>query len=398
MVTMKVTRPFLLPKMPKLAAPLTATQIKNAKPAAKAVTLFDGVETGLHVLIQPNSTKTFRLKAKIEGKDRRLTVGTFPAMSLADAREEASKLKKQIKQGIDPTAAAAAVNTFAVVAEKFIDWKSTVLKRAGTTIRKYRECLKNDLLPTLGNKDIATIHTAEVVHVLESIDKRSNSLAHKNSELVSMVIKYAIQRGFRPPYTQLDLSGVIARKPSKPKTIPADLPATFKRIDEYQESVMRFAMQLQFLTWLRASETMGGRWEEIDFKKREWRPAAARMKMKRPHVVPLPRQALALLRELKKLTGTTPYLFPSLHNDAAMVRDALSKAFRSISLGIVPHGCRTAGGTWSRNNGFAPHVVEAQLSHVETNEVAAAYQHQPHLMYMDERRAMLQAWADFLHR
>lgn len=349
----------------------------------------------MHVLIQPNGTKTFRLKIQIDSKDRRLTLGTFPDTSLAEAREEAGKLKKQVRQGIDPTAPVA-VTTFAAVAEKFIQWKSSVLLRSGATIRKYRECLNNDLLPSIGNKDIASIHTADIVPLLERIEKRSNSLARKNQELVSMIVKYAVQRGHRPPYTHLDLSGVIVRKPSKPKAIPADIPGAFKKIDDYPESVMRYAMKLQFLTFLRASETMGTEWSEIDLKKKEWRIPASRMKMKRPHVVPLARQTIALLKDLKKLTGETPYLFPSAHKDAPMCRDALSKAFRSVKLGIVPHGCRTLAGTWMRNAGFAPHLVEAQLSHVERSEVAAAYQDQPHLLYLAERAPMMQAWADCL--
>lgn len=381
--------------MPKIIPPLTSTQIKNVKPAGKPLTLFDGMETGLHVLVQASGTKTFRLKIQIDRKDRRLTLGTFPDMTLAEAREEAAKLKKQVKQGIDPTAPVA-VTTFAAVAEKFVTWKSSVLLRSGSTIRKYRECLNNDLLPSIGNKDIASIHTADIVPLLESIEKRSNSLARKNQELVSMIIKYAVQRGFRPPYTHLDLSGIIHRKPSKPKTIPADPASAFKRIDDYPESVMRYAMKIQFLTFLRASETMGAEWGEFDFKKKEWHIPASRMKMKRPHVVPLARQTIALIKNLWKTTGETPYLFPSGHTETGMCRDALSKAFRSTQLGVVPHGCRTLAGTWMRNAGFAPHLIEAQLSHVERSEVAAAYQDQPHLLYLAERHKMMQTWADCL--
>lgn len=380
--------------MPKVVPPLTSIQIKNARPSAKPKTTFDGMETGLHLLVQPNGTKTFRLKIQIDGKDRRLTLGTFPDMSLAEAREEASKTKKQVKQGVDPTVPVV-VHTFGMVANKFIEWKESVL-RAEATIRKYKECLRNDLLPAIGNKDIAGIHAIEIVPLLERIDKRSNSLARKNQELVSMIVKYAVQRGYRPPYTQLDLSGVIPRKPRTPKVIPKDVPATFKRIDEYPEVVMRYAMKLQFYGFLRSSETMGAQWSEFDFKKAEWHVPKERMKMKRPHVVPLARQAITLLKELQKISGNTPYLFPSLHNEKSMCGDALSKAFRSINLVIVPHGCRTAAATWLRNNRFAPHLAESQLSHVEKNEVAAAYQNEPHLLYLEERHTMMQTWADYL--
>jgi len=380
--------------MPLLASPLTNTRIKNAKPTGIRFTLFDGLESGLHLLVLPSGKKTFRLKVKIDGKDRRLTLGTYPEISLAEAREEANKIKKLVKQGIDPTRAVV-VNTFESVANKFIEWKEQVL-RAEATIRKYKECLKNDLLPAIGNKDISNIHTTEIVPLLEKINKRSNSLAIKNQELVGMIIKYAVQRGYRPPYTYLELSGLIPRKPRTPKFIPKDIAATFRSIDEYPESVMRYAMKLQFYGFLRSSETMGAEWSEVDLKKREWLVPKDRMKMKRPHIVPLAEQATELLKELKKITGGTPYLFPSLHNEKAMCGDALSKAFRSLNLGIVPHGCRTAAGTWMRNNRFAPYLVESQLSHVEKNEVAAAYQNEPHLMYLDERHAMMQSWADYL--
>ena len=202
LVTMKVTNNILLPTfIPKHATPLTATQINNAKASDKPQTLFDGIKTGLHVLIQPNVSKTFRLKVQIKGKDRRLTLGAFPDLSLSDARQKAAELKKQIRQGIDHTAEIV-INTFEFVSGKFIDWKSSVMGRMGTTVRKYRECLDNDLLPLLGNKDITAIHTVDIVPILETINKRTNSLAIKAQELVGMIIKYAIQRGLRTPYTQ----------------------------------------------------------------------------------------------------------------------------------------------------------------------------------------------------
>lgn len=383
--------------MPKIIPALTATQIKNIKPSIKTVTIFDGMETGLHLFIQPHGTKTFRLKAKIDGNDRRITIGSYPEMSLAEAREKASGLKKQIKMGIDPTKPIIQSSvTFSVVANKFVEWKSVVLLRSGTTIRKYNECLKNDLLPTLGHMDIKTIHVSEIVPVLERIEKRSNSLARKNQELISMIIKYSIQRGYRPPYTQPDLSGIVTRAKSKPKLIPDDLRATFARIDQYPEAVMRIAMKLQFLCFLRSSETMGAQWHEIDFKKKEWHVDKGRMKMRRPHVVPLAKQTIELLQELKKISGDSPFLFPSSHDEKSMVRDALSKAFRTCKLGIVPHGCRTAAGSWMRNAGYAPHLVESQLSHVEENEIAGAYQDKPHLMYLSERHQMMKSWANFL--
>lgn len=384
--------------MPKIVPALTDTACKQAKPTDKPRRIFDGRVIGLHLLIQPSGSKLWRLRYTFDNEERRVTLGTFPETSLAEVREKAADLKKQIKAGTDPTAPVKPEieHTFESVAEKFVAWKTSVLLRSGATIRKYRECLKNDLLPNLGNKDIAKIHIADIVPVLERIERRSNSLARKNQELVAMIIKYAIQRGYRPPYTQPDLSGIVIRVKNPPKLIPDDLPATFKKIDEYEEVIMGHAMKLQFLCFLRASETMGARWIEIDWAAREWHIEKSRMKMKRPHVVPLADLTIILLEQLKTITGDSEFLFPSRHNETHMIRDALSKAFRSCKLGIVPHGCRTAAGTWMRNNGFSPHLVESQLSHVEENEVAAAYQNRPHLMYLAERHKMMQAWSNYL--
>ena len=385
--------------MPKIIPALTDTACRQAKPTDKPRRIFDGKQVGLHLLIQPTGAKLWRLRYTFNGEERRVALGKYPEWTLEEARVKASEIKDQIKKGIDPAAALKPVieNTFEVVAEKFVQWKSSVLLRSGSTIRKYRECLKNDLIPSLGNKDITKIHVSDIAPVLEKIERRSNSLARKNQELIAMILKYAIQRGYRPPYTQPDLSGIVIRAKSKPKTIPDDLPTTYKKIENYEEEVIRYAMKIQFLCFLRASETMGATWSEIDFKKKEWHIEKSRMKMRRPHVVPLAQHAIELLKQLEQITGDTPYLFPSKNNcDSHLVRDALSKSFRSCKLGIVPHGCRTAAGTWMRNNGFAPHLVESQLSHVEENEVAAAYQNQPHLMYLAERHKMMQAWADFL--
>lgn len=385
-------------KMPKIVPVLTDTACKQAKHTDKPRRLFDGKQIGLHLLIQPSGAKLWRLRYTFGNDEKRIALGKYPEVTLDEARQKAADIKSSIKQGIDPSAIQKPVieHTFEFVALKFVAWKESVLLRSGATIRKYNECLNNDLLPALGGMDIKSIHVSEIVPVLERIEKRSNSLARKNQELISMIIKYAIQRGYRPPYTQPDLSGIVIRKASKPKTIPTDIPQSFKKIDKYEEEVMRYAMRLQFLCFLRSSETMGATWDEVDFKKKEWHIEKSRMKMRRPHVVPLSTQAIRLLKKLKTITGDTPYLFPSKNCDSHLVRDALSKAFRSCGLGIVPHGCRTAAGTWMRNAGYAPHLIESQLSHVEENEVAAAYQNQPHLMYLKERHVMIQAWSNHL--
>jgi len=380
--------------MPKLVKPLSVFAINKLEAKPKQFSLSDGQVVGLSILVLPNGTKSWRLKYTLNGKEKRASLGTFPTVTLAEAREAASSIKDQIRSGVDP--AQKSTHTFAESAERFIEWKESVLLRAGATIRKYRECLKNDLLPAFGDRDIADIHAIDVVPVLERINKRSNSLAMKNLELVSMIVKYSIQQGYRPAYTQIDLSGVIVDKPRVPKIIPKDIPAAYRRIDSYAGLLIKYAMKMQFLCFLRPSETIGGAWDEFDFVKKEWHIEPKRMKMKLPHVVPLADQTLAILQDLQKITGNTPYLFPSKHNESSMHRDSISRAFREAKLGIVPHGCRTAASTWLKNNRYRRELVETQLSHLEGNKVAAAYHDQPHMMYLDERVAMMQAWANHL--
>lgn len=379
--------------MPKKVEPLTVLRIKNAKPRQTPYTMFDGA--GLHVLIQPTGTKTFRLKIKIGNHDKRITIGNFGEIDLAQARLTAQELRKKVASGVDPTVKKMP-SSFTFVADRFISWKESVAKRAPATIKKYRECLENDLLPAFGSADIKDLHTAEVVEFLEKVYRRSPSLAQKNKELISMVIRFAIQRGLRPAYTQLDLSGVTPRPKAATKRmiLPSQFPA--KKIDRCRSPIMQCAIRLQFLCFLRANETMGSCWVDIDWDNTQMIIPDERMKMRRPHVVPLSKQALETLRELQGMTGGHEHLFPSLHRPGHMHRDSLSKIFRDLSLGLHPHACRTLFSTWARNAGYPPHVVEAQLSHVEENSIAAAYLHAPHLMYLAERTSMMQAWADVL--
>ena len=377
---------------------LTTIAIKNAKPADKPYLIYDSKERGLHVHVSVVGTKTFRLKAVINKKAKFIKIGYFKYMSLEEAREKAYGLNKQINSGIDPTVEPVkeAITTFKDVAVKFVDWKRNEHKRAESTIRKYNECLENDLYEAIGHLGIREIDTKTAVQVIQKINLRSNSLAIKNMEMLKMVITFAIQNGYRESYTNLDLKGLIKEKEPAPKVMPSDLKKTFSAIEAYPTFLMRCAITLQFHVFLRGSEIMGGLWSEFDLEKKLWTIPAIRMKMKRIHIVPLADQVIELLIKLETITGDSPYLFPSSKRENHISRDALSKAFRAAKLETVPHGCRTLAATWMRNAGFQPHIVETQLSHCESNQIAAAYQTEPHLLYLQERRGMVQAWSNHL--
>jgi integrase len=247
--------------------------------------------------------------------------------------------------------------------------------------------------------DMNAIGPRDIVPVLIKINKYSNSLAEKNCELFNMIIRFAIQHGYRAPYTEINLTGLIPHEDGLPKTMPADVRVLFRSIETYPTEIMRFAMKMQFLTYLRSSETMGAEWSEFNMDEKIWLIPGPRMKTKQPHAVPLTTQMVSLLNELQLITGHTKYLYPSKHNSKNNVRDSLSNAFRNHGLVITPHMCRSVASTWQKRQSpaYSPYVVEAQLSHATKNKVQAAYEIDPHLMYMSERRVMLQDWNDYLY-
>lgn len=384
--------------MPKIIPPLTDTIVRKSLPSGKARRLFDGKETGLHLLIQPTGVKLWRYRYKINGKEKRITLGSYPDVSLEIARKKAGEIRELIDGGGDPSAPpvkSSGAFTFGDIAEKFIKWKTEIIKRSDQTIKKYRGRLESDLRPLL-LRDITTLAAQDVIPIIEDVFKRSPSQAKKCLELAGSIIRFAVQRGYRPPHTQIDLSCVVPKTATRKKKIPSDVAATIRKIDNCDSIITRYAIKLQFLFFLRSSEIMSAEWSDFDLERREWLIPGYRMKMKIPHVVPLSDQAMTLLKELHGITGEMTYLFPSPCKEQSMCRDSLSKAFRELDLGIVPHGCRTLASTWLKNNKVQPHLVETQLAHAQKDEVEAAYEDQPHLLYLGERHPMMQKWADYI--
>ena len=390
--------------------PLTDTAIRTAKPTDKAVKLFDG--GGLSLEIAPSGGKWWRLKYRFQGKEKRISLGTYPTVSLKDARERREQAKRLIEQGIDPSnqrkeakAAAAAIEqeqntTFEAVAR---DWFSK--KRNAWTPghqKKILSRLENQLFPFLGAKLFSSLEPGDFLAAIQKAESRGAiETAHRLAQLCGQVSRYARIVGL----TRYDVAAGLTEALTPVQTNhyatitdPTEVGHLLRAIDEYAgEPSICFALKVLPFVFVRSVELRGAEWREFDFESATWIIPAERMKMKRPHTVPLARQVITLLNDLHSLTGTGRYLFPSLFSASRPISDmGLLNALRRMGYakGVMTiHGFRSMASTLLNEQGYRADVIEAQLAHGEKNAIRAAYNHAE---YLPERRQMMQEWADYL--
>lgn len=390
--------------------PLTDTTIRTAKPTGKAVKLFDG--GGLYLEIAPSGGKWWRLKYRFQGKEKRISLGTYPTVSLKDARERREQAKRLIEQGIDPSnqrkeakAAAAAIEqeqntTFEAVAR---DWFSK--KRNAWTPghqKKILSRLENQLFPILGDKLFPALEPADFLTAIQKAESRGAiETAHRLAQLCGQVSRYARIVGL----TRYDVAAGLTEALTPVQTNhyatitdPAEVGHLLRAIDEYAgEPSICFALKVLPFVFVRSVELRGAEWREFDFESATWIIPAERMKMKRAHTVPLARQVITLLNDLHSLTGNGRYLFPSLFSASRPISDmGLLNALRRMGYakGVMTiHGFRSMASTLLNEQGYRADVIEAQLAHGEKNAIRAAYNHAE---YLPERRQMMQEWADYL--
>lgn len=382
---------------------LTATQIKNAKPTAKPQKLSDG--GGMFLLIQPTGAKLWRLSYRYDGKQKTLSLGKYPIVSLAEARERRHELKKMLEQGIDPGAARKATktadsDTFEALAvewhEKFKStWSASHAKRVWRRIEK-------NVLPYLGGRPVKDITPPELLTILRKIEDRGAvETAHRTLQSCGAIFRYGIATGRVDRDITPDLKGAIP--PTKAQhhpsiTDPVALGQLLRAIDGYEGSqIARCALQLAPLVFVRPGELRQSEWVEIDLDGAEWRIPPEKMKMKELHIVPLCKQAVAILRELQPLTGAGNYVFPSVRTASRpMSENTVNGALRRLGYTkdeMTGHGFRSIASTLLHEQGWQSAAIERQLAHGERNKVKAAYNY---AQYLPERREMMQAWADYL--
>ena len=307
--------------------PLTEIQIRKAKPTDKPLKLSDG--KGLYLLLTPTGSKLWRWKYRVDGKEKLMTLGAYPDMSLAQARMRHEDERRVLLAGIDPMAQRkadkharqlAADNSFATVAGLW--WASWKAARSDNHVESVMRRLKSDVFPAIGTRPIAEIEAPELVRMAKAIEARGAlDIAKRALQTTGQVFRYAIAHGLatRNPAADIKPSDVLAsrKKENYARLDAKELPELMRKIEGYQGTpTTRLAIKLMALTFVRTSELIGARWAEFDLDAARWDIPAHRMKMKTPHVVPLSTQAVEVLRTLQLLTGERELLFPGERDHA----------------------------------------------------------------------------------
>ncbi|WP_308026554.1 tyrosine-type recombinase/integrase [Neisseria mucosa] len=392
--------------------PLNDRQIKNAKPAetGKKTKLFDG--GGLYLEITPAGGKVFRLKYRIDGKEKTFTIGKYPTISLVEARQAAENARRLLASGQDPSEAkqqekrerqAAALNTFESIARRWHTdnlhrWKENHAARVISDFEK-------DVFPAIGEIQITEISVSDVKAVISAIIARGATVtAEKVRQWIGAVYQYAamLEITDRNPAAVLRGHFEQAKTDHRPALPREELTEFFRRLILAEiEPQNRIALILNMLTFLRSTELRGGQWNEIDFDAAMWTVPAQRMKHEKtapkpPHAVPLADWTLELLAELKELTGNTPFLFPSRTKTDGFISDAtISRIIERMGYKgrVTPHGFRSLASSVLNEQGFNPDAIERQLAHIENNKIRAAYNRAD---YLNERKEFMQWYSDFL--
>lgn len=390
-----------------MPAQLTDIECRTAKPGEKVRKLSDG--QGLQLWIQPTGSRQWRLAYRYGGKQRLLAIGPYPLISLAEAREAAQAARKHLINGVDPMAvkrerkiqAAAEANTFKTVAEEYLD-KLRREGRADSTMKKV-EWLLDLAYPDIGQRRIAELKPADVLAPLRRVEAKGNyETARRLRSTIGSVFRYAVATARAEFDPTASLQGaLITPKPTPRAAIvdPKKLGGLLRAIDAYEgHASVCAALKLMPLLFPRPGELRQAAWEEFDFKKRVWSIPAERMKMRRSHMIPLPKQAIEVLTDQKAISGAGPLVFPGPRFEDRPISDnAMNAALRNMGYTkeqVVAHGFRATASTLLNECGkWNPDAIERQLAHVEQNDVRRAYARGEH---WDERVKMMQWWADYL--
>lgn len=387
--------------------PLTDTAIKKAKPGIKPVKLSDG--KGMYLLVNPAGSKLWRWKYRVLGKEKVMSLGAYPDVSLAQARDGVDKARKMLAAGSDPmvirkadkvASRTSAENSFEAVARMWWEkWKPARSdQHAGQVMRRFQA----NVFPHIGARPVSEIQAPELVAMLKAIEARGvNDLAKRALQTSSQVFRYAIAHGLakRNPATDIKPSDVLASRQKKnlARIDSKELPDLLRHIEGYQgAAITRLAMKLMALTFVRTTELIAARWSEFDLEAARWDIPAERMKMKTQHIVPLSVQAVNLLKTLHLITGRGTMLFPGERDHSkSMSNNTILKALERMGYKgrMTGHGFRGVASTLLHEMDFEHAHIELQLAYQERDEVSAAYNH---ATYLKQRTQMMQDWADYL--
>ena len=381
---------------------LTDAQVRKLKPLDKKKRYSD--EKGLYLEITPAGGKYWRLKYRFNSRESTLTIGSYPEISLAQARRSRDEARIQLHQNIDPNAVKNQrlqrideSILFKSLAMEWMEDRRAVIKE--TTYLRDLSVFEKDLLPSIGNMPIDQIKGKDILACAKRIEERGAlEMAKRSIPLAGRIFRYAIRKGIieHDPTPHLH----EALKPRKVKHMArldiSEFPPFLERIDRYHGNPMiKTAIQLMTLTFVRTAELRMMEWNEIDFDNHLWRIPAEKMKMAQPHIVPLSRQASNLIESLRPLTGNKQYVFYNHSTAKPMSSNALLCAIRTLGYAgkMTGHGFRGLASTTLHEQGYMHDAIEIQLAHRVGNAVSQAYNHAQHLEY---RIKMMQEWSDFI--
>lgn len=392
--------------------PLTDTQIKALKPEAKARKHAD--EKGLFLLVTPSGGKLWRLKYRVDGKEKLLALGVYPEVSLKAARARRDDARELIAAGVDPSEArktekaeriAQVEHTFEATAREWFEKERLSSGWAAGHAEKVISRLEKDVFPWLGKMPVADIKPMDVLTCCQRIaDRGAADTAYRAKQNIGQAMRYAVATGRAERDPTADLRGVV----KKPKaehfaaiTSPAEVGALLRTMDAFKGTlVVKSALRLAPLVFVRPGELRGAQWAEIDFEREEWRIPAERMKRRREHIVPLSQQALAILKDLHPLTGHRQHVFvgrdPKKPMSDATINAALRRMGYDTKTEITGHGFRAMARTILHEElGVDRDVIEHQLAHRVPDALGEAYNR---TKFLKDRKAMMQKWADYLDR
>lgn len=381
---------------------LTDAQVRKIKPIDKKKRYSD--EKGLYLEVTPSGGRFWRLKYRFNGRESTLTIGSYPEVSLAQARRVRDEARIQLYNNIDPNAAknqrldkTDKNKLFKVLAMEWMQDRKDAITE-GTYLRDL-SVFEKDLFPALGDMPIDQIKGKDVLACAKKIEERGAlEMAKRSIPLTGRIFRYAIRKGIieNDPTPHLQ----EALKPRKVKHMArldiSEFPPFLERMDRYHGSILvKTALQLMTLTFVRTAELINMEWNEIDFDNHLWRIPAYKMKMALPHIVPLSRQAIELIESLRPITGNKQFVFYNHSKAKPLSNNALLSAIRTMGyMGkMTGHGFRGLASTTLHEQGYMHDAIEIQLAHTVGNSVSQAYNHAQHLDY---RTKMMQEWADFI--
>ena len=393
--------------MPKTTKPLSDTEIRQAKPKDKEYNLADG--KGLYLRIKPVGSKLwiFNYTRPFTKKRANLSLGSYPDLSLAEARIKAQELRTLLTNDIDPQehrqkidqkTGKAYANTFQKIAEQWLKLKQPDVSES--YYRMINDRLKKYIFPKMGKVPIHKINAVDAIQVISPLAEESKlETVKKLCRWVNEIMVYAVNTGV----IQSNPLAGIRKAFNAPKVVnlptlkPSELPELMSRLNGANTKIVtRCLIEWQLHTMVRPGEAAGTRWEEIDLKKKLWTIPAERMKKNRPHIVPLTAQTLNILEILEPISGQREFVFPADHHPRRSANSqSANRALKRMGFHgrLVSHGLRALASTTLNEQGFEPDVIEAALAHVDKNAIRAAYNRSD---YLEKRKKIMQWWSEHI--